>query len=458
MALSDNARPEATSTAPHGRVLRVVAIAALILTLAAAAGIVWLIRASAVPQTGALTAPEAYPPGEPGQVLAAADAEAAVPDLAAIMPDLLSDPRFDGDLSAIFADAASGEVLYERDARTPLTPASSMKLVTAVAAYLNLGPEFRIPTSVVAGPDEDTVVLVAGGDVTLTVDGEGYYGTGGSLTDLAEQVLEARGGEAPATVLLDESIFTGSELAEGVGGDDLPYTARTAPIMVDGGRIDNTQKYHSFYDDPAQAALEEFASLVGASGTDDGTAEEGAETLGTVYSQPVAGLVDSFVLSSDNGLSDAVALYTAYAVTGEMNWEAIDTVHRDMMAGFGADTDGLVFADGSGLSEDDRVTAEAFSALLLGAADSPASTVFESLPVAGYSGTLGDRFRDTDDGDGVVRAKTGTLSGVSSLTGSLTTDDGRLLVFSIMSNDHSNGWLVENAMDEVTAAVSQCGC
>ncbi|GAB3993488.1 hypothetical protein GCM10029992_05240 [Glycomyces albus] len=333
-----------------------------------------------------------------------------------------------------------------------------MKLVTAVAAYLNLGPELRIPTTVVDGPDEDTVVLVAGGDVTLTVDGEGYFGTGGSLTDLAEQVLEARGGEAPAKVLLDTSIFTDSELAEGVDGEDLPYTARTAPIMVDGGRIDNTQKYHSFYDDPAQAALEEFASLVGASGTGSGTAESGAETLGTVYSQPVAGLVDSFVLSSDNGLSDAIALYTAYVVTGEMSWDAIDTVHRGMLADFGADTDALAFEDGSGLSEDDRMTAEAFSALLLGAADSPASTVFESLPVAGYSGTLDERFRDTDDGDGVVRAKTGTLSGVSSLTGSLTTADGRLLVFSIMSNGHSNGWLVENAMDEVTTAVSQCGC
>ncbi|GAB3993485.1 hypothetical protein GCM10029992_05230 [Glycomyces albus] len=92
MALRDNARPEATSTAPHGRALRAVAVVALILTLAAAAGIVWLIKASATPQTGALTAPEAYPPGEPGEVLAPADAEAAVPDLAAIMPDLLADP------------------------------------------------------------------------------------------------------------------------------------------------------------------------------------------------------------------------------------------------------------------------------------------------------------------------------------------------------------------------------
>ena len=438
--------------------MRVVAAAAVIFTLAAAAGIVWLIRASASPETGALTAPEAYPPDEPAQVLAPADAEAPVPDLAALLPDLLSDSRFDGDLAVIFSDAATGEVLYEQDSQAPLTPASSMKLVTAVSAYLNLGPEHRIPTTVVAGPDEDTVVLVAGGDVTLTVDGEGYYGTGGSLTDLAEQVLEARGGSAPSTVLLDRSVFTDADLARGVDGDDLPYTARTAPIMVDGGRIDNTQMYHSFHPDPAQQALEEFASLLGATDTGSGTAPEGAEELGVVYSQPVAGLIDAFVLSSDNVLSDAMALYTARTVTGEMTWDAIDTVHREMLAGFGASTEDLVFEDGSGLSEDDRMTVEAFSALLLGAADSGAGTVFEAMPVAGYSGTLAERFRQTDDGDGVVRAKTGTLSGVSSLTGSLTTADGRLLVFSIMSNGHSNGWLVDDAMDEVTAAVAQCGC
>ncbi|GAB3228969.1 hypothetical protein GCM10027447_21870 [Glycomyces halotolerans] len=412
----------------------------------------------AEPQTGTFTAPEAYPPAEPEPVLAATDTGAPVPDLLSVMPELLNDRRFDGDLSAVFADAVSGEVLYEQLGAEALTPASSMKLVTAVSAYKYLGAEYRIPTTVVEGPDDDTVVLVAGGDITLTIDGEGYYGTGGSLTELAEAVLEARGGDAPSTVVLDTSVFADAELAAGVESDDLPYTPRMAPIMVDGGRVDNTQKYYSFHHDPAQAALEAFADLVGAAATAEGPAEAGAAELATVYSQPVAGLVDSFVLSSDNGLSDAVALHTALAVEGEMTWDAIDRMHRAMLEEFGIDTSALVFEDGSGLSERNRMTAEAFALMLLGAAESSASTVFESMPVAGYSGTLGDRFDSAEEGDGVVRAKTGTLSGVSSLTGSLTTADGRLLVFSLISNEHSNANAVQDAMDEVTAAVAQCGC
>ncbi|WP_100448692.1 D-alanyl-D-alanine carboxypeptidase/D-alanyl-D-alanine endopeptidase [Glycomyces xiaoerkulensis] len=474
MALSDNADPEGTSSAPQARpedspskprpsrargaLAWLFSTIAVIGTLTVAAVLVWQIDAMSVPDRGAFTAPEAYPPDEPAEVLAAFDQDAPAPDLASALPELLSDERFDGDLSAVFADAATGSVLYEQRGSDPLSPASSMKLVSAVAAYEHLGPEYRIETSVVEGADDDTVVLVAGGDITLTVDGQGYYGAGGSLTDLAEQVLEARGGEAPSTVVLDTDIFTDDELAAGVDGNDLPYVARAAPIMIDGGRIGGDQKYFDFYDDPAQAALERFAELLGAPDVGHGTAPEDAGVLGSVHSQPVAGLVDSFVLTSDNGLADAVAFQTALAVEGEMTWDAIDRAHRALLEGFGADTADLVLEDGSGLSERNRMTAEAFSLMLLGAADTLASTVFESMPVAGYSGTLDDRFDGAEDGWGLVRAKTGTLSGVSSLTGSLTTADGNLIVFSLISNEHSNTSAVQDAMDDVTTAVALCGC
>jgi D-alanyl-D-alanine carboxypeptidase/D-alanyl-D-alanine-endopeptidase (penicillin-binding protein 4) len=85
--------------------------------------------------------------------------------------------------------------------------------------------------------------------------------------------------------------------------------------------------------------------------------------------------------------------------------------------------------------------------------------VFESLPVAGYSGTLWDRFGTAEDGQGIVRAKTGTLTGVSSLTGTLTTTDGRQVIFSLIANGFTTGEVaVETALDEISAAVSQCGC
>jgi serine-type D-Ala-D-Ala carboxypeptidase/endopeptidase (penicillin-binding protein 4) len=335
-----------------------------------------------------------------------------------------------------------------------------------VAAFQHLGAEYRIPTTVVAGPTEDSVVLVAGGDPTLTVDGEGYYtpyAPGASLSELAELVLEARGGTAPSTVYLDTSVFTDTVNASGVTAAELvSSTGPMAPIMVDGGRMDNTEKYSGHHSDPAMVAAREFADLLGATTVEAGTAEQGAAELAVVHSAPLSALADSFILTSDNLLADAVALQTALAVEGEMTWAAMSTVHMSTLGDLGVDTAGLVFNDGSGLSPDDRMTAKAFTQMLLGAAGSQASSVFESLPVAGYSGTLDDRFDSAEDGRGVVRAKTGTLTqptGVISLTGTLTTADGRQLIFSLISNGHTTGTApVEAAMDEITAAVSQCGC
>jgi D-alanyl-D-alanine carboxypeptidase/D-alanyl-D-alanine-endopeptidase (penicillin-binding protein 4) len=441
----------------------VIAALAVVVTVAAAGGLVWQIAAVTGPPTGTFTPPEAYPPAVPAPVLAASDAAAPVPDLASILPSLLADTRLNGSTSASFADALTGEVLFEQEGTTPLAPASSMKVVTAVAAFQHLGAEYRIPTTVVEGPTEDSVVLVGGGDPTLTLDGEGYYNefaAGASLTELADLVLEARGGTAPTTVYLDTSLFTDNPKAEGVPAADLTYaTAPMAAIMVDGGRMDNTEKYAAHHPDPAMVAANEFASILGARQVELGTAPEGADELAVVYSAPMAALVDSFILTSDNLLSDAIALQTALAVEGEMTWAAMSTVHLSTLQELGVDTAGLVFYDGSGLSPTNRMTANAFTELLLGAAGSQAASVFESLPVAGYSGTLWDRFGTAEDGQGIVRAKTGTLTGVSSLTGTLTTTDGRQVIFSLIANGFTTGEVaVETALDEISAAVSQCGC
>lgn len=438
--------------------MRGFGIFAAIVIVAAAAGLVWQISAVAVPRTGTFTPPEAYPPGEPAEVLAAADRDAPVPDLTSVLPELLTDPRFSSDLSVVFADAFTGEVLFEQDGAKPMTPASSMKTVTAVSALTHLGAEYRIPTTVVEGPDEDSVVLVGGGDVTLTVDGEGYYEGGASLTELAEAVLEARGGDAPSTVYLDTSLFADTVNAPGVPMSDLNlYTAPAAPLMIDGGRIDASTHYTPHHEDPAMAAASVFADLLGADTVTEGVAADGAEELAAVYSEPLASLVDFFILTSDNELADAVAFQTALAVEGEMTWAAIGRAHMATLESLGVDTTGLVLNDGSGMSPADRITANAFTQMLTAAVSTPASSLFEALPVAGWSGSLEDHFATAAEGEGSVRAKTGTLTGVSSLTGTVMTDDGRLVVFSIISNGGSGGG-VKDAMDEVTTAVSLCGC
>ena len=92
----------------------------------------------------------------------------------------------------------------------------------------------------------------------------------------------------------------------------------------------------------------------------------------------------------------------------------------------------------------------------------PALTgIFSGLPVAGWSGTLADRFTKPPGNavaKGVVRAKTGTLSGVNAMSGDLITKDGRLLVFAIMASGSTNASLAKQAIDKVPARLAACGC
>jgi D-alanyl-D-alanine carboxypeptidase/D-alanyl-D-alanine-endopeptidase (penicillin-binding protein 4) len=80
--------------------------------------------------------------------------------------------------------------------------------------------------------------------------------------------------------------------------------------------------------------------------------------------------------------------------------------------------------------------------------------------VAGYSGTLDQRFRSgsTDDAAGVVRAKTGTLTGVNSLAGVAVDADGRLLAFTILADATKGIAGPEAVLDRIAAAIASCGC
>lgn len=99
--------------------------------------------------------------------------------------------------------------------------------------------------------------------------------------------------------------------------------------------------------------------------------------------------------------------------------------------------------------------------MLVAAAD-PANPrlrpLLTGLPVAAFSGSLSDRFHDdgSSDGAGVVRAKTGTLSGVSALAGVVTTEDGRLLAFAVLA-DRLSRW-AEPDLDRIAATLAGCRC
>ena len=453
---------------------RVVTVLVIIMTAAATGGAVALSTPSllaALHPTATANAEPILPALKLGPLSGAAPLPTET-GLAAALAS--STAKFPGTFTGVVLDPASNKVLWQRTPDTPLVPGSTAKLLTTSAALLTLNPTSSLVTKVVAGAEPGSVVLVGGGDPTLTALPTGKVGTypdPARLTDLAAQVKTATGGKI-TKVMIDTSRYRGPTLAPGwdsqdiAGGDITPITA----LMLDGGRVDPTQQDGTRVTDPAQGAGTAFATLLGlgASAVVEGTAPANAQVLGTVISAPISELVEHLLQSSDNVLAEVLARETALARGGEPSFDGGVEATMAALNQAGIPTTGATMVDGSGLSTQDEVPAHLLGALLAAAAapaQGPDDTEFlrpvlTGLPVAGGDGTLEDRFAPGEGasaGRGVVRAKTGTLTTASSLAGVVVDADQRLLVFAFMSN----GALPARArprLDDLATGLSRCGC
>ncbi len=190
--------------------------------------------------------------------------------------------------------------------------------------------------------------------------------------------------------------------------------------------------------------------------------------LGEVKSAPVEQLVDNMMQISDNVLTEAVAREIAIKTGNEPSFAGGVKAVRDVLTQNGFDLTGATFVDGSGLSATNKLPAKLLTDVLTAAAkptlDDPRTAklrpLLTSLPVAGGSGTLADRYSgNAADGKGWVRAKTGTLTGVNALAGMVVDVDGRVLVFAFMSaSSRDPKEEVRPALDVLAAALRGCGC
>lgn len=377
-----------------------------------------------------------------------------------------------GTFGGVVVDPSDGAQLWARSPDQALVPGSTGKLLTAAAALLTLDTTDRLYTKVVAGPAPGTVVLVGGGDPTLTALPEGrnsVYPRPARVSALADAVRKALPGQQISTVFVDTSRYTGPTMATGWVQADVPggFVAPIVPLMLDGGRVDPTVQDGPRVSDPAAAAGRALADELGAGTVVPGVAPPQAKVLATVQSPPIADLVEHLLETSDNVLAETLAREVAVARRGDPSFAGAAQQVLGALSQAGIDTTGAVLADGSGLSTADRVPPRLLAALLSAAAAPPQGprdteflrTILTGLPVAGGDGTLDDRFGagPSAAGRGVVRAKTGTLTGVSSLAGVVTDTDGRLLVFALMSNGR-NPADVRPRLDAIAAALSRCGC
>jgi serine-type D-Ala-D-Ala carboxypeptidase/endopeptidase (penicillin-binding protein 4) len=462
-------------SARTGRFKRRIALGVVALvTVAGGAvyGVGELVGDDAPSGTEAVEVPDAVLPalGSATPVLAAlgTDAPAPVPaTLASRLAPLVGAAALGSGVSAEVVDVATGETLFDLDPRSPSTPASTAKLLTAVAALTTLDPAATLTTTVVQGASPGEVVLVGGGDVTLsrTSPSTSYPGAP-TVDELAQQVTAALpAGTAVTGVVVDNSLYTGPLTAAGWGTGDAPssYAAPVTATAVDGARAQPGSEARS-----GQPGLDAGSALADALGAPAATvtlgeAPEGAKTLATVDSAPVGRLVEQMLSLSDNMLAETLARQVAIARGEPASFEGGARAVLAALDDAGIDLTGVTLADGSGLSRQDEVPAAVLADLLAGAADGSldgTGAVLSGLPVAGYDGTLADRGDDDPaTGPGTVRAKTGTLNGVHALAGTVVTADGRLLAFAVIADAATGGEAAaEAALDEMAAELARCGC
>ncbi|MCW7945489.1 D-alanyl-D-alanine carboxypeptidase [Streptomyces hygroscopicus] len=388
--------------------------------------------------------------------------------LAGVLDPLLRDASLGSRHSASVVDVTTGKHLYDSSAGDALTPASTTKIATAVAVLSAAGPDHRLATRAVLEPGTGKLVLVGGGDPTLTArkDAGGWA----SLRTLADETAAALRQRHVASVTLayDASLFTGP-MKHPIGDNDnlAPVTALTA----DEGRTDDsTSGPAPRSTDPAADTARTFGGLLrergiktSAPGASPAKAAPRAQTLASVQSPPLSALVERMLTNSDNDIAEALARQTALATGGQPSFDGGAAAISARLGKLGLPLAGAQFHDGSGLNRADRLTADLLTALLATAgsqAHPELRPVLTGLPVAGFTGTLSDRYEDGAErsGVGVVRAKTGSLTGVNSLAGTVVDADGRLLAFAFLTDGSMDQTTARAALDRTAAALAGCGC
>ncbi|MDH4160460.1 MAG: D-alanyl-D-alanine carboxypeptidase/D-alanyl-D-alanine-endopeptidase [Actinomycetota bacterium] len=350
-------------------------------------------------------------------------------------------------VSAYVATSGGQSVLDERSTRAGV-PASTVKLFTALAALDVLDPEFRIVTRVVAGPDARSVVLVGGGDATLATSRPARRDVQvASLEQLAGATgrsLQARG-ITRVRLLYDDSLFTGPAVAP-TWGDTYVSSGVVAPVtalMVDQGLVDPSSGSLARESDPARAAAGRFAALL----ADRGIAVRGevtraaapgtAEVLAEVASPVLSALVERMLTDSDNQLAEALGRLAALASGRPASFTGAGATLLAQAQLRDVETSGSRLFDASGLSRPNRLAPVGTAGVLtVAAADPTLRPLTVGLPVAGLTGTLADRYLTgrSARGAGLVRAKTGTLTGVAAEAGLVVACEGRLVVFSFVAD------------------------
>jgi len=380
------------------------------------------------------------------------------------LPSYAYDKRVAGTLIYDVVDAATGRTVAARYAKIPAMLASSYKLITAVVALRVMSADTRFATDVVQLPVDPRhpsylrIALVGGGD--------GLLGS----ADLARMFkpIAALAKQQSATavqVFIDDSLFAKPSLPKGwLPQYQLAEVAPVEALQRDGRRsFDTSDEVGKWF--TTQLRTVGLKTVYGGRSTASGGAQPVAEFAGHTLGQ----LLHSMLMNSDNDIAEHVARLAAIADGEPPTWSGWQRTVGLELSNLGISTAGMHLYDGSGLSRADLVAPTVLVTLLRRALDSThypelSHLVVDApgdLPVAGLTGTLAARFTDSYSkcARGLVRAKTGFLTGVGSLTGLAKGVDGRLRLFTLIVNGQppkTNPVPTRAALDDLAATIQGC--
>jgi D-alanyl-D-alanine carboxypeptidase/D-alanyl-D-alanine-endopeptidase (penicillin-binding protein 4) len=353
--------------------------------------------------------------------------------------------------SALVVDLESGQIVFAKNERLALAPASNEKLAVTYAALAALGPGYRFRTQVLGEGELDdgtwngNLVLRGFGDPTLSSLG---------LTRLATQVRLLGIRRVAGAVVGDETFFDTRRAAPGWKASfAMNESAPLSALSVDRGRFRRVLTAT-----PALAAAVRFDELLQKQGIVIAgeprarAADSDAFPIAELLSGPLAEILQFMDRRSDNFTAELVLKQLGAVVRGAGTTAAGSEVVHDELREARVSLLGARFADGSGLSQLDRLSATTLVQLLRAAWEDPdlRGPMWSALAVAGVNGTLEDRLESLP-ARGHVRAKTGTTSLASALSGYV---DDRY-VFAIVQNGRPVPyWWARRAQDRFVQALA----
>jgi serine-type D-Ala-D-Ala carboxypeptidase/endopeptidase (penicillin-binding protein 4) len=386
--------------------------------------------------------------------LAAPSPAGAAGSLAGLQDDLTSQLALAGSGSGAYVyDLTAKQALFSERATTMRPPASVEKLYTAATALERMGPTARLSTTVfgvghlaAGGVWAGSLYLRGGGDPTFGTTSfihAHYRGQGASVSALVQQLTRVDGiHRVTGSIEGDESYFDSlrGEPSSGYAPD--PFLEGTlSGLAFNRGAAGRERGTHAPAAYAAHALLSALkshgVSVHGSSGAS--RTPPGATQLARVESPTLAQLLGLMLPPSDNFFAETLVKDLGVSFGGAGTTAAGASVVSQTISTLLGIHPHVV--DGSGLSGADRTSPYQVVDLLVGLAPTdlgPAPTSVGAilrgdLAVAGETGTLADRMRNTG-AQGRCQAKTGTLTGASNLAGYCQAADGHLLAFAIFND------------------------